>query len=90
MNTHLSKILRALSFPLFCALSFFLLLTSIFYIPTYIHAATTISTSPSAPGIATTTCSSGLTCGLVGYWTFDGKDTGKNRGSASIYGKILL
>ncbi len=30
--------------------------------------------SPSAPGIVSTSCSSGLTCGLVGYWTFDGKD----------------
>ena len=26
------------------------------------------------PGIVSTSCSSGLTCGLVGYWTFDGKD----------------
>jgi hypothetical protein len=24
---------------------------------------------------STTNCSSGLSCGLVGYWTFDGKDT---------------
>lgn len=24
---------------------------------------------------ATSTCSTGLSCGLVGYWTFDGKDT---------------
>jgi hypothetical protein len=38
------------------------------------HAAT-IGVSPSAPSIATTSCSSGLSCGLVGYWTFDGKDT---------------
>ena len=30
--------------------------------------------SPSAPGIVSTSCSSGFTCGLVGYWTFDGKD----------------
>ena len=26
------------------------------------------------PRRSSTSCSSGLTCGLVGYWTFDGKD----------------
>jgi hypothetical protein len=30
--------------------------------------------SASMPAIATSTCSYGLSCGLVGYWTFDGKD----------------
>ena len=29
----------------------------------------------SSPTVATTTCSNGLSCGLVGYWTMDGKDT---------------
>lgn len=36
-----------------------------------VHAAT-ISASPQT--MATSSCSSGLSCGLVGYWTFDGKD----------------
>jgi hypothetical protein len=41
----------------------------------YNMGSTKYAVSPSAPSIASTTCSSGLTCGLVGYWTFDGKDT---------------
>jgi hypothetical protein len=28
----------------------------------------------SAPVTATTSCNTGLSCGLVGYWTFDGKN----------------
>ncbi len=28
----------------------------------------------SSPVTATTSCNTGLSCGLVGYWTFDGKD----------------
>jgi hypothetical protein len=31
--------------------------------------------SAAPPVIATSSCSTGLSCGLVGYWTFDGKDT---------------
>src|SRR3990167_11553757 len=38
-----------------------------------IGAATKQAASPQV--IGTTTCSTGLSCGLVGYWTFDGKDT---------------
>jgi hypothetical protein len=37
------------------------------------HAqAAVVSSSPVVT--ATSTCSTGLSCGLVGYWTFDGKD----------------
>jgi len=36
-------------------------------------SAAQIGVSPQVMG--TTTCSTGLSCGLVGYWTFDGKDT---------------
>ena len=38
-------------------------------------AANKISDSPQ---VATTTCTTGLSCGLVGYWTFDGPDMKNN------------
>ncbi len=39
-------------------------------------AATKVGVSPSAT--STPACSTGLSCGLVGYWTFDGKDINTN------------
>lgn len=39
----------------------------------YISSSTKQASSP--PVNATTSCTTGLSCGLAGYWTFDGKDT---------------
>lgn len=39
----------------------------------YNAGMTKYATSPTVTNISS--CSSGLNCGLVGYWTFDGKDT---------------
>ena len=39
----------------------------------YSMGSTTFAKSPAVT--ATSSCTSGLSCGLVGYWTFDGKDT---------------
>jgi len=41
------------------------------FIPLFTNASF-IGTSPTV--VSTSTCSTGLSCGLVGYWTFDGKD----------------
>src|SRR3989344_4851167 len=49
-----------------------LLLPMFFFAFSHTASAATIGTSPQV--IGTTTCSTGLSCGLVGYWTFDGKD----------------
>ena len=43
--------------------------------------ATHVAASPKVG--PTTSCTSGLSCGLVGYWTFDGKDTPWTSGSAA-------
>lgn len=43
---------------------------------TPVHAGT-IAASPMV--MATTTCARGLSCGLIGYWTFDGKDVVNGR-----------
>ena len=43
--------------------------------------ATHVSASPKVG--PTTSCTSGLSCGLVGYWTFDGKDTPWTSSSAA-------
>lgn len=56
---------------MFAFVFFFSLLSFLFYLP-LAHAAT-IGVSPTIT--ATSSCTSGLSCGLVGYWTFDGKDT---------------
>jgi hypothetical protein len=47
----------------------------------YNMGATKYAVSPTVT--ATSTCSVGLSCGLVGYWTFDGKDTPWTSSSAA-------
>ena len=51
---------------------FVLFFLVIFFSKYNISNASFIGTSPTV--VATSTCSVGLSCGLVGYWTFDGKD----------------
>src|SRR3989338_350893 len=43
-----------------------------FFAFSHTASAATLGVSPQVMG--PTTCSVGLSCGLVGYWTFDGKD----------------
>jgi len=52
---------------------------SFFSINTLTEAAT-VGSSPIVT--ATSSCSTGLSCGLVGYWTLDGKDTTWTSGTA--------
>ena len=47
-----------------------------------------IALSKSSNVIATSSCTSGLSCGLVGYWTFDGKDLVNNVADRSGSGNI--
>src|SRR3989338_8887897 len=50
-----------------------LLLPMFFFAFSHTASAAQIGVSPQVMG--TTTCATGLSCGLVGYWTFDGTDT---------------
>ena len=41
---------------------------------TYLYNMGAATKQASSPKVGPTSCTSGLSCGLVGYWTFDGKD----------------